>query len=108
MFDTSNTFRPLTDNTEAIGSSGARVGAGYFVNLGASATPVTNAYITTVEITPVTIASLPTCNSTNVGDHAFVNNGVTTPTYHLAVSSTGTGQWPVYCTYNGSAYSWVY
>jgi hypothetical protein len=46
--------------------------------------------------------------SVAVGDQRFINNGVTAPTYHLAVSSTGTGQWPVSCTYNGTTYSWVY
>ncbi len=61
-----------------------------------------------VQVAPVAIGSLPTCGSTLVGREYWVNNGVTSPTYHLAVSSTGTATWPVYCTYNGSAYAWVY
>jgi hypothetical protein len=75
------------------------------------ATPLTVNNVFTAQdfkATTQTIASLPTCNAVNVGDQRFVSNGVTTPTYHLAVSSTGTGQWPVWCTYNGSTYSWVY
>jgi hypothetical protein len=92
-FDASKNFLPIADNVSALGSNTIRI---------------SNAYITTAKITPVAIASLPTCNSTNVGDQGFINNGVTAPTYHLAVSSTGTGQWPVYCTYNGTTYSWVY
>ncbi len=61
-----------------------------------------------VQVAPVAIGSLPTCGSSLVGREYWVNNGVTSPTYHLAVSTTGTATWPVYCTYNGSAYAWVY
>lgn len=57
---------------------------------------------------PVAIASLPTCGASIVGSSSWVNNGVTSPTYHATVSTTGTGTWPVYCTYNGTSYAWVY
>jgi hypothetical protein len=53
-----------------------------------------------------TIAGLPTCNgSTNVGAFASVTNGVSSPTYHGAVSTTGSSEDRVYCA--GSA-GWVY
>lgn len=56
-------------------------------------------------VTPVAIASLPTCNgSTNIGVHATVNNGVAGPTYMATVSTTGVVTDPVYC--NGT--NWVY
>ena len=56
----------------------------------------------------VAISSLPTCGSTMVGTLAWVNNGVAAPTYHLSVSTTGSATWPVFCTYNGTTYGWVY
>jgi hypothetical protein len=55
-----------------------------------------------------TVATLPTCTSGIVGALASVNNGVTSPTYFGAVSTTGTATDPVYCNYNGSTYGWVY
>jgi len=91
------------------------IGGTTIVQIGSSlttvATPLTVNNVFTAQdfkATTQTISSLPTCNAGNVGDQRFVSNGVTAPTYHLAVSSTGTGQWPVWCTYNGSTYSWVY
>jgi hypothetical protein len=57
---------------------------------------------------PVAIGALPTCNSSAVGTMAWVNNGIASPTYHQAVSTTGSAVFPVYCTYNGTAYNWVY
>lgn len=56
----------------------------------------------------VAIGSLPSCASGTVGEFASVNNGVTSPTYFGAVSTTGTATDPVYCNYNGSTYQWVY
>ncbi len=94
-------------STIAIGPS-VLPGASGTLTLGDSSHTFAAVYADRVRLTPVTIASLPACNSGSVGAQAFVSNGVTTPTYHLAVSATGTGQWPVSCTYNGSSYSWVY
>ncbi len=51
-----------------------------------------------------TISTLPTCNSTYKGAHAYVTNGVANPTFLSAVSSSGSTFAPVWC--NGSA--WVY
>jgi hypothetical protein len=47
VFDTSNNFRPTTDNTESVGASSQRVASGFFTNLGSSGTPVTTAYVST-------------------------------------------------------------
>ena len=55
-------------------------------------------------LTPVAISGLATCNSGFSGNFAVVSNGITSPTYHQAVSSTGSTAQPVFC--NGSA--WVY
>ena len=57
---------------------------------------------------PITIVSLPTCNSTSVGTHATVSNGVAPAAYKTVVGTTGTAVWPVYCAYTGSAYNWYY
>ena len=51
-----------------------------------------------------TIATLPTCSSSNEGLRVFVTNGATSPTYLASVSTTGTVVVPVFC--NGSG--WVY
>lgn len=62
-----------------------------------------------ITLTPVAISSLPTCTgSGNVGQMAWINNGVASPTYNAAVSSTGSAIEPVACTYTGSAYGWTY
>ncbi len=45
VFDTSNYFRPTTDNTLQVGAAGQRVGAGYFTSLGSSGTPIATEYI---------------------------------------------------------------
>jgi hypothetical protein len=55
-----------------------------------------------------TISGLPVCSSANAGQSFSVNNGVSTPTYFGAVSTTGAAIDPVYCNYNGTSYGWVY
>jgi hypothetical protein len=60
-------------------------------------------------VTPVAISALPSCAGVgDVGQWAWVNNGVAIPTYHQGVTTTGSGQWPVICAYNASIYGWVY
>ena len=54
------------------------------------------------------IANLPACNAAQVGSMAWVTNGVASPTFNAAVSSTGGAYEPVSCTYNGTSYGWVY
>jgi hypothetical protein len=62
-----------------------------------------------LQLTPVTIAHLPACSAAgSVGEVAFISNGVASPTYHQAVSSTGSASWLVTCAYTGSFYGWVY
>jgi len=61
-----------------------------------------------VKLQAVAIASLPSCAAGTVGEIAFVNNGIAAPTYHQAVSATGSAEWPVSCSYNGTSYGWVY
>jgi len=57
----------------------------------------------------VAIASLPTCNSTSVGQFATVNNGQTSPPFNGTVSTTGAVYAPVGCVQTGaSTYGWVY
>ena len=51
----------------------------------------------------VAIAALPAC-STVPGARLAINNGIASPTYHQAVSATGTAMQPVFC--NGT--SWLY
>jgi hypothetical protein len=60
------------------------------------------------QLTAVAIGSLKACNASSVGTIAMVNNGVASPTYNGAVSTTGSAIEPVACTYNGSAYAWTY
>ena len=50
------------------------------------------------------IAGLPTCNSSTAGANAYVTNGVASPTFMGAVSTTGAATDPVFCTGSG----WVY
>ncbi len=59
---------------------------------------------------PVAIASLPTCNAGLVNKRYTVNNGVASPTYNAAVSTTGSATDAVMCatTNGGSSYGWVY
>lgn len=53
---------------------------------------------------PSTIAALPTCNAAAQGMRGTVTNGQTTPTFLLAVTTTGAVVAPVVC--NGTA--WIY
>lgn len=53
---------------------------------------------------PLTIATLPTCNAAAQGLRGIVTNGQTTPTFLLAVTTTGAVVAPVVC--NGTA--WIY
>ena len=79
------------------------------VSLGSPSYRWSNTYTYTASIKPVAIASLPACTAAaNLGQIAFVNNGIASPTYHQTVSTTGGATWPVYCTYNGTTYAWVY
>ncbi len=55
-------------------------------------------------IGPFAIASLPACNAGIAGGRAIVNNGVASPTYQGAVSTTGAATQPVFC--NGTG--WIY
>jgi hypothetical protein len=55
-----------------------------------------------VTLISYTIATLPV--SPVKGSLALVTNGIASPTYHQAVSSTGSTTWPVYYTGSG----WVY
>jgi hypothetical protein len=57
-----------------------------------------------LNLTAVAIASLPACATGTAGLYATVNNGVSSPTYMGAVSTTGTTTDPVFC--NGTG--WVY
>jgi hypothetical protein len=51
-----------------------------------------------------TIANLPTCAAATTGMLAMITNGVASPTYNAAVSTTGAANKLVFC--NGSA--WTY
>lgn len=90
----------------SVTEAGVLVAASLYTSgtLGAGNTTIAG-YIT---VTPVAIASLPTCNSSTAGAHATVNNGVAPPTYWGTVSTTGAATDSVFCYYSGSAYSWVY
>ena len=93
-----------------VGASGGVATPGYF-SVGGVIVANSLSLSTTAKLAPMAIATLLssyTCNSTNIGMIAFVNNGVTSPTYHMTVSTTGTATWPVYCTYASSTYAWVY
>lgn len=62
-------------------------------------------------VTPIAISALGTCSATLIGQQAFVNNGITNPTYHQGVVSAGTGssEWPVWCAFQtGTGYGWIY
>jgi hypothetical protein len=55
---------------------------------------------------PVAISALPSCTvSTYVGARTAVNNGIASPTYHQAVSATGSTVQPVFCA---GAVGWIY
>lgn len=83
-----------------LGNSSGSIAVG-----GATAGP-SNGSITapTLGTSGYTIAGLPTCNSTAAGQNAYVTNGVTSPTYLGAVSTTGSTVAPVFCTGTG----WIY
>ena len=57
----------------------------------------------TMKLTPVAIASLPTCGAGAACSFAVVNNGAA-PTYGGAVGTTGAVTSPVFCTGSG----WIY
>lgn len=72
------------------------------VNSPARLVDVANATFTLSNLTKYTIATLP--SSPTSGTMALITNGIASPTYHQAVSSTGAATWPVYYTGSG----WVY
>jgi hypothetical protein len=58
-----------------------------------------------MQLKPVAIASLPTCNAGEAGTFAVIDNGVASPTYNANVgTTTGRATAPVFC--NGS--NWTY
>lgn len=63
------------------------------------------AYGNTPEVA-YTISSLPTCNANTYGIRAVIDNGISSPSYHGAVSTTGSTWAPVWCA--PSSASWVY
>lgn len=71
------------------------------VNSPARLIDITNANVA-FTLTSYTIATLP--SSPVKGTLALITNGISSPTYHQAVSSTGTATWPVFYTGSG----WVY
>lgn len=71
------------------------------VNSPARLIDIANANIS-LTFTKYTIATLP--SSPTAGMIVLITNGISSPTYHQAVSSTGTATWPVYYTGSG----WVY
>lgn len=55
------------------------------------------------------IAYLPPCGATTVGQTALVTNGVLPTSYPQLVGSTaGTAQWPAACNFNTVGYYWYY
>ncbi len=76
------------------------------VTLGNSADIVTIG--TVLKLAAYSISGLPACNAGSVGEITTVNNGVASPSYNGAVSTTGPATDPVFCNYNGSTYQWVY
>jgi hypothetical protein len=79
-----------------------------FKSSGFCADPSGNLTAKSTGNTPVAIAALGTCDTTTKGTIKTVNNGIASPTYRQTVSTTGTATWPVFCTYNGTSYAWVY
>ena len=71
-----------------------------------------NTVAASLKATPVAIASLPSCASTNLGTIKEVSNGTAygTGTYGSAVSATGAVTRKVFCTNTGgpSTYAWAY
>lgn len=86
--------------------SGLRVGGALKALAGSAGFAVTGQSTATtfMQTGGVAIASLPACNAGATGEFQYVTNGVASPTYLAAVSTTGTATDPVWC--NGSA--WVY
>lgn len=73
------------------------------LSFGTSGTTATDAGAP-CNLPPSTIAALPTCNAAATGLRGIVTNGQTTPTFLLAVTTTGAVVAPVVC--NGTA--WIY
>lgn len=57
-----------------------------------------------ITLQALTIATLPTCGVSTVGEYAYVTNGAASPAYNGTVSATGTVTVPVFC--NGT--NWTY
>jgi hypothetical protein len=103
VFDTSNYFRPTTDNTLQIGASGQRVATGYFTNLGSSATPiakVTTSAIIASGITPITFGSCPiTAQVGGSTSGSFTLSGAcASGTVILTFATTAPNDWACFAT----------
>lgn len=55
-----------------------------------------------------TVAGLPACASGTVDDYATVSDASATPTYWGTATGGGATHAPVFCSYNGTTYTWVY
>jgi hypothetical protein len=61
-------------------------------------------FTTGVTLPAVAISALPTCNAALAGTWRSVNNGVASPSYRDAVSTTGAATQAVYCDGSGWTY----
>ena len=103
VFDTSNYFRPITDNTVQIGASGQRVATGYFVNLGAAATPIAKVYATGIIGGGSAPTSSGTCPiNTQAGGNAIgsfkLNGACASGTVILTFATTAPHDWACFAT----------
>lgn len=62
----------------------------------------------TISMGVYSVAGLPTCGATYVNHYATVSDASVTPTYWGTATGGGTISAPVFCTYNGTTYTWVY
>ena len=89
------------------GTSGGVSTPGY-LSVGGGIVAYSIASSTPTKITAVAVGSLPTCNSTTVTSQAWINNGNNARATGTAPTSGGSRVYPVFCTYDGTTYAWVY
>lgn len=102
-----NDFGTLLNSVNYVAGASAFVTGNHITNvsnyLDGSATII--GYGNTPEV-DYAIGNLPTCNAAMNGVRLVINNGVASPTYRAAVSTTGTTWSPIWCSPTASA--WQY
>lgn len=86
----------VTDALAILGGNNGATTFGVFDSSGLSVSEIVYA-VSGIKTSPITVANLKTCNSTNMGLRAFVTDQSTTIAYHGAVVSGGSFKQGVIC-----------